>query len=557
MAASSSSRRARCSSPRWSSSQRVHRHRFLDDPQARQFPGSPPLRDGRSPQTCWPSSRHARDGDRRHHRRRLHHLRSARHVAGRPDDRRHPDRDQDVRRRRRRRRAATRATSARKLASSRVFGDDEAAELRRAMLGKRHGRRGPRLRRRDAPDDAQAALSGRTARRCCASTTSASMRSARRSCDDDARADEASAADTDLLMFSDFNYGCLPQTLVDAIAAMAPARGSMTADSQASSQMSDISRFRGHDAGHAHRARSAPCAAGHRLRPRRSRAATCGTRAPRRTLSSPSAPRACWSMVGQNGGEQLTDRAAGVQHGPKDVAGAGDSLFTAARWRCVAGADIWRSAYLGSVAAACQVPRVGNSPLNAKDILDRDQPGRTDARHPARRRPWDAPSAADPRTVPKCLVPIHGKPLLDYWLEHLFAAAIERALVNTHWLPDAVRAHVAASRSGDRVDLVHEPELLGTGGTVVANRAWLGEGRSFLPTPTISPTSMSPASCARIRRGRARCAMTMLAFRTDMPTTCGILGLGRGRGRRELSTRRWRIRPATSPTPRSTSASPR
>ena len=64
-------------------------------------------------------------------------------------------------------------------------------------------------------------------------------------------------------------------------------------------------------------------------------------------------------------------------------------------------------------------------------------------------------------TVPKCLVPIHGKPLLDYWLEHLFDAGIERVLINLHWLPDVVRAHVAASPWNDRIDLVHERESAG------------------------------------------------------------------------------------------------
>jgi UTP-glucose-1-phosphate uridylyltransferase len=35
-------------------------------------------------------------------------------------------------------------------------------------------------------------------------------------------------------------------------------------------------------------------------------------------------------------------------------------------------------------------------------------------------------------TLPKCLVPINGKPLLDYWIEQLFNAGIERILINTH-----------------------------------------------------------------------------------------------------------------------------
>ncbi len=49
-------------------------------------------------------------------------------------------------------------------------------------------------------------------------------------------------------------------------------------------------------------------------------------------------------------------------------------------------------------------------------------------------------------TTPKCLVRMHGRPLLDYWLELVFEGGVERALVNTHWLADQVRAHVAASR---------------------------------------------------------------------------------------------------------------
>lgn len=129
-------------------------------------------------------------------------------------------------------------------------------------------------------------------------------------------------------------------------------------------------------------------------------------------------------------------------------------------------------------------------------------------------------------TVPKCLVPIHGRPLLDYWLDHVFAAGFERALVNTHWLPEKVAAHVAASPWRDQVDLVFEPELLGTGGTVLANRDWLGN----TPYLLAHADNLSDFDIAEFRRRHeqrpARCAMTMLAFRTDMPRTCGILELG-------------------------------
>src|SRR3984957_20089174 len=75
-------------------------------------------------------------------------------------------------------------------------------------------------------------------------------------------------------------------------------------------------------------------------------------------------------------------------------------------------------------------------------------------------------------TTPKCLIMINGRPLLDYWLELLFDAGIERVLINTHYLSEQVDAYVKASRWAPRIDLVHEAELLGTGGTVLANREW-------------------------------------------------------------------------------------
>ena len=129
-------------------------------------------------------------------------------------------------------------------------------------------------------------------------------------------------------------------------------------------------------------------------------------------------------------------------------------------------------------------------------------------------------------SVPKCLVPIAGEPLLAHWLAALFAdPRIERVLINTHHLADQVRAVVGSLPWRERVDLVHEPNLLGTGGTVLANRAWLGDGPVFVAHAdnlTDAPVShiIDPHLAAR-----GSVAMTMLAFRTPTPSTCGILEL--------------------------------
>jgi len=53
----------------------------------------------------------------------------------------------------------------------------------------------------------------------------------------------------------------------------------------------------------------------------------------------------------------------------KDVAGAGDSFLITASMTLARGGGIWMAAYLGSLAAACQVGRVGNIPLTRNELI--------------------------------------------------------------------------------------------------------------------------------------------------------------------------------------------
>jgi len=130
-------------------------------------------------------------------------------------------------------------------------------------------------------------------------------------------------------------------------------------------------------------------------------------------------------------------------------------------------------------------------------------------------------------TTPKCLVPIHGRPLLDYWLDLVFEGGIERALVNTHWLSEQVEAHIAASPWRARIDLVHEQELRGTGGTVLANRDWFQDS-AFMVAHADNLTDFDVPALIDAHSNRpAGHLMTMLGFRTDDPSSCGILELDR------------------------------
>jgi mannose-1-phosphate guanylyltransferase len=132
-------------------------------------------------------------------------------------------------------------------------------------------------------------------------------------------------------------------------------------------------------------------------------------------------------------------------------------------------------------------------------------------------------------TTPKCLVKIADRPLLDYWLDLVFEGGVKRVLLNTHWLADQVRTHVASSPWRSRIDLVHEDQLLGTGGTILANRDWFGND-AFLVAHADNLTDFDVAGLISAHRNRPQgCVMTMLAFRTDDPSSCGILELDRER----------------------------
>jgi rfaE bifunctional protein kinase chain/domain len=180
---------------------------------------------------------------------------------------------------------------------------------------------------------------------------------------------EAALEDASLLIFSDFNYGCLPQPLVERLAAFCAARDiPMAADSQTSSQIGDVSRFQGmmlltpteHEARLAMRdSQSGLVVLADALRTKAAARHVVVTLASEGVLIH--SPTELDVLPG--------DRLPAFNLAPRDVSGAGDSLLTATSMALACGADIWRSAYLGSLVAACQVRRIGNIPTQVDEIL--------------------------------------------------------------------------------------------------------------------------------------------------------------------------------------------
>ena len=127
--------------------------------------------------------------------------------------------------------------------------------------------------------------------------------------------------------------------------------------------------------------------------------------------------------------------------------------------------------------------------------------------------------------TPKCLVSIGGEPLLGRWLRQLEAVGCEAVLVNTHYLAEQVQAFLEGWRSdGMALHTVHEPELLGTAGTILANQAFF-QGATGLVIHADNAMADSLGGLLEAHRQRPTgCPLTMLTFRTDQPRSCGIVG---------------------------------
>jgi mannose-1-phosphate guanylyltransferase len=126
-------------------------------------------------------------------------------------------------------------------------------------------------------------------------------------------------------------------------------------------------------------------------------------------------------------------------------------------------------------------------------------------------------------TTPKCLVPIQGKPLLDIWCEALLAAGVTKLLVNLHYKSEQVQQHLESSKFSEFVETIYEPSLLGTAGTLLANRKFFEDQDGILlHADNYCEANISELISAHEARP-SNCDLTMLAFRTSTPETCGIL----------------------------------
>jgi mannose-1-phosphate guanylyltransferase len=127
---------------------------------------------------------------------------------------------------------------------------------------------------------------------------------------------------------------------------------------------------------------------------------------------------------------------------------------------------------------------------------------------------------------PKCLMPIRGRPLLEYWLGILHNSGINDVLVNTHYFSKYVEEFLGQSHFSNWVSSVYEIELLGTAGTIRNNI-------DFCKDSTILLAHADNWTCCDFsdflqyhhnKRPKGT-VMTMMTFTCPNPSTCGIVEL--------------------------------
>ena len=127
--------------------------------------------------------------------------------------------------------------------------------------------------------------------------------------------------------------------------------------------------------------------------------------------------------------------------------------------------------------------------------------------------------------LPKCLMPIKGRPVLEYWLHILTGLGAESVLVNLHHHAEAVQGFLERGGYDEMAQAVYEPELLGTGGSLLRNRGFFRDCTAMLIHADNFCQCDFAAFAAYHRRRPRGTVMTMMTHIAPDPRSSGIVEL--------------------------------
>lgn len=127
--------------------------------------------------------------------------------------------------------------------------------------------------------------------------------------------------------------------------------------------------------------------------------------------------------------------------------------------------------------------------------------------------------------LPKCLLPINGRPIMEYWFFMLSNAGVTSILMNLHYRPQIMKEWVELTQYATNVKMVYEETLFGTGGTLLQNRDFVGsEPVMLIHADNLCLANIREFIKAHVNRPQGA-AITMMTFKTATPETCGIVDI--------------------------------
>jgi len=129
--------------------------------------------------------------------------------------------------------------------------------------------------------------------------------------------------------------------------------------------------------------------------------------------------------------------------------------------------------------------------------------------------------------LPKCMMPIHDKPLLLYWLKIFDDKNIDKIVINTHYLSEMVVKFLSSGGFIERYQITvdYEETLLLTGGTILKNKSICSDdGTIVAHADNLTSFNLNDFMQAHANKP-SNCVITMMTFITDEPKNCGVVEL--------------------------------
>ncbi len=125
---------------------------------------------------------------------------------------------------------------------------------------------------------------------------------------------------------------------------------------------------------------------------------------------------------------------------------------------------------------------------------------------------------------PKCLMPINGRPLLEYWFHKVKKTGFKKIFLNTHYKKEILRKFIKQAKFSKFVFELYEKELLGTAGTILKNIDLFENKRLLLiHADNWCTCNLEDFINYHLYLRPQNTYITMMTFKSDNPSDCGIV----------------------------------